>query len=116
MQPEQFTQALKVIVPKEIRSIQIRCIEIPKSETPSIATVAVVDEGILSLTRFKSPDPFPAIFKRHKLRVRTFETIGWNMLQQSADTALSTGGDDEPEGKAVCSPLNTSHFGLGRWL
>ena len=100
-------QALKVIVPKEIRSnskLDVK-IEIPKSETPSIATVAVVDEGILSLTRFKSPDPFPAIFKRHKLQVRTFETIGWNMLQQSADTALSTGGDDEPEGKGRVQPV-----------
>ena len=56
MRPEKFTQALKITVPKEVRSnsrLDVK-IEIPKSNKPSIATVAVVDEGILSLTKFKT--------------------------------------------------------------
>ncbi len=34
-------------------------------------TVAVVDEGLLSLTRFSSPDPWKAFFKKQRLEILT---------------------------------------------
>ena len=39
-----------------------------------------MDEGILSLTRFESPDPRKQIFTRRALGVETFETVGWTLL------------------------------------
>lgn len=40
-------------------------------------TVAIVDEGILQVTRFKSPDIYRAIFHDQALAVDTAETLGW---------------------------------------
>src|SRR6185295_14952728 len=72
-----------------------------KTDGPAFATVAVVDEGILSLTGFQSPDPLAQLFARRALGVETYETIGWTMLHQPAGASSKTGGgDDGGEGEA----------------
>ena len=42
-------------------------------ERPVQFTVAVVDEGLLNLTRFETPDPWKAFFKKLSLGVRTYD-------------------------------------------
>ena len=54
-------------------------LDLGKLDGPTFATVAAVDEGILSLTRFESPDPRKQIFTRRALGVQTFETVGWTL-------------------------------------
>ncbi len=65
-------------------------------------TVAIVDDGILDLTRFKTPDPWPVFYAREALGVKT-----WDMYDQvigalagKLNTLLSLGGDGEVSGKA----------------
>ena len=60
-------------------------------------TLAIVDEGLLSLTRFKTPDPWNHFYAREALGVRT-----WDMYDQvigaftsGMTQALGIGGDDE---------------------
>jgi alpha-2-macroglobulin len=64
----------------------------PRSE-PTFATVAAVDEGILSLTRYATPDPLAEVFPRRALGIETFETVGWAMLVPPAGPSSTTGGD-----------------------
>jgi alpha-2-macroglobulin len=98
--PTHATQGLSVVVPKEVRSSSPLQVTLdlggPVSE-PTVATVAVVDEGILSLTNFQTPDPTARLFAQRALGVETFETIGWTMLHQPAGASSRTGGGDDGE-------------------
>lgn len=100
VQPRAFTQDVQLTVPNEVRSNSTLNVELqlPNVEPNSFVTVAAVDEGILSLTKFKSPDPLASIFKKRALGVDTFETIGWNMLLPAQDTSSKTGGDADASG------------------
>lgn len=60
-------------------------------------TIAVVDEGLLDLTRFKTPDPWPVFYAREALGVKTWDiydhVIG--AIGGKLNTLLSLGGDGE---------------------
>ncbi len=101
--PTAFTQSLKLSTPDEVRSngrleVKLDFTGAGGLSEPMYATVAVVDEGILSLTGFKSPDPFEQIFTRRALGVETYETLGWTLLMPPAGNSRRTGGDEEEEG------------------
>ncbi len=64
-------------------------------------TVAIVDEGLLDLTRFKTPDPWQRFYAREALGVRT-----WDLYDQvmgafggRIERLLAIGGDSELMGK-----------------
>ena len=59
--------------------------------------MSVVDEGILSLTNFQTPDPLAQLFAKRALGVETYETLGWTMLHQPAGASSKTGGGDYEE-------------------
>jgi len=60
-------------------------------------TLAVVDEGLLDLTRFKTPDPWKNFYARTALKVKTWdifdEVIG--LSGREFDYLLAVGGDGE---------------------
>src|SRR6185503_19887069 len=93
----EFTQSVQVSAPREVRSSSQLTVSLAagKTDGPAFATVAVVDEGILSLTRFATPDPLAQLFARRALGVETYETIGWTMLHQPAGASSKTGGGDD---------------------
>ncbi|MCP3097593.1 MG2 domain-containing protein [Myxococcus sp. K15C18031901] len=97
LEPVDYTQAVTMKTPKEVRSNETFAVELELGpmEGPSFATVAVVDEGILSLTRFQSPDPMKQLFTKRALGVDTYETIGWTLLVPPGGNSRSTGGDAE---------------------
>lgn len=96
LEPTAYTQALALRVPKEVRSRDTLKVELDlgKPEGPTYATVAVVDEGILQLTRFRSPNPLEQLFAKRALGVDTFETVGWTLLVPPAGAQRATGGDE----------------------
>ncbi|MCI0668976.1 MAG: hypothetical protein L0Y64_00795, partial [Myxococcaceae bacterium] len=100
VEPTAFTQALKLEVPKEVRSNDTLTVQLDvgKLEGPTFATVAAVDEGILQLTRFASPDPLSELFNKRALGVETYETVGWTLLVPPQGNSRSTGGDGEGGG------------------
>jgi uncharacterized protein YfaS (alpha-2-macroglobulin family) len=95
--PLEATQPLQLSAPKEVRSSSPLSItlDISKTDGPAFATVAVVDEGILSLTSFATPNPLAQLFAKRALGVETYETIGWTMLHQPAGASSKTGGGDD---------------------
>jgi uncharacterized protein YfaS (alpha-2-macroglobulin family) len=94
---------VKLVVPKEVRSNAPLTVnlELGATKGPTTVTVAAVDEGILSLTKFKSPDPMKKLFPRRRLGVGTEETIGWAISVPAAGNSRSTGGDGEGPGGRV---------------
>lgn len=95
VEPEGFAHALKLETPGEIRSNSTLTVDLDVGDMdgPTYAVVAAVDEGVLSLTRFKTPDPLRKIFEARALGIETFETIGWNVMLPGSGPASSTGGD-----------------------
>lgn len=94
IEPTELTHRLALSAPDEVRSNSRLTVELDLGAvaTPTYATVAAVDEGILSLTGFESPDPFPDIFTRRALGVDTFETVGWTLLVPPGSPTSTAGG------------------------
>ncbi|MCP3144722.1 Ig-like domain-containing alpha-2-macroglobulin family protein [Pyxidicoccus xibeiensis] len=107
LEPVDYTQAVTMNVPKEVRSNDTLTVELDLGavEGPTFATVAVVDEGILSLTRFQSPDPLKQLFTKRALGVDTYETIGWTLLVPPGGNSRSTGGDGEGDSAGRVQPV-----------
>ncbi|QSQ16790.1 alpha-2-macroglobulin family protein [Myxococcus landrumensis] len=107
LEPVDFTQAVTMNVPKEVRSNDTLTVDLDLGalEGATYATVAVVDEGILSLTRFQSPDPIKQLFTKRALGVGTFETIGWTLLIPPGGSSRSTGGDAEGDASGRVQPV-----------
>ena len=97
--PEDLRHDLEIKVAEEVRSESTLTVDIKldSKEANTWVTVAAVDEGILSLTRFATPDPLTTILKRRALGVSTFETIGWALMAPAATPSSTTGGDSGEE-------------------
>jgi uncharacterized protein YfaS (alpha-2-macroglobulin family) len=108
--PVEVTQPVQLTAPREVRSSSPLSItlDVGKFDGPAVATVAVVDEGILSLTSFQSPNPLAQLFAKRALGVETYETIGWTMLHQPAGASSKTGGGDMGEAEDQGGPLGKS--------
>ncbi len=59
--------------------------------------VAIVDEGLLDLTRFKTPNPHEAFYAREALGVKSFDLFDYVIGAWGGDLEriLTIGGDDE---------------------
>ena len=67
-------QELQIKMPDELNPEKEFEVEIQTSDKRETQlTVAVVDEGLLSLTQFKTPDPWKAFFKKQRLGVTTYD-------------------------------------------
>ena len=93
--PEDHVRDVKLIVPDEVRpysTLEVT-LDLGPLDAPATATIAAVDEGILQLTRFESPDPAKQLFAQRRLGVDSYETVGWTMLMEPRGPSSSTGGD-----------------------
>ncbi len=80
-----------VIRPEEKFTVKVK----EKNSRPMTYTLAIVDEGLLDLTAFKTPDPWNEMYAREALGVKT-----WDMFDEvigafggSLSPMLSIGGD-----------------------
>lgn len=71
-----------------------------KSNRRMTYTVAVVDDGLLDLTRFKTPDLWSRFYAREALGVRTWDVFDEVMGAYGGriERLLAIGGDGEPAG------------------
>ncbi|MDD4602762.1 MAG: MG2 domain-containing protein [Bacteroidales bacterium] len=89
-----------ITLPKELipgKSVAIRVKEL--NGKPMTYTLAVVDEGLLDLTRFKTPDPWTIFNAREALGVKTWDLFDQVIGAYSGELQriLSIGGDQEAE-------------------
>jgi alpha-2-macroglobulin len=86
-----------VNMPAEIQPGQEVKIRVSEKENRKMTyTVAVVDEGLLDITRFKTPDAWSRFYSREALGVRTWDLYDHVMGAFGArlERVLSVGGDD----------------------
>lgn len=108
VEPTDYVHSVSIDVPDEIRPYS--SFEVGLTVTDALgkpvkgavtATVAVVDEGVLSLTGFETPDPTTDVFARRRLGVDSFETVGWSVLMEPEGPSSATGGDADGAGGRV---------------
>jgi uncharacterized protein YfaS (alpha-2-macroglobulin family) len=88
----------EIAMPKEIRTDRTFDVQVKERDgQPMTYTLAIVDEGLLDLTRFKTPDPWKHFHAREALGVRT-----WDLYDQvigafgrQLQRVLALGGSDE---------------------
>ncbi len=82
-----------VLEPEKKVDIRIR----EESGIPMTYTLAVVDEGLLDLTRFTTPDPWNNFFAREALGVRTWDLYSHviGAYGGKLEKVFGIGGDDE---------------------
>ncbi|HYV48464.1 MAG TPA: MG2 domain-containing protein [Myxococcaceae bacterium] len=98
--PVELRHTVKLEVPSEIRSRAKLTVKLDtgEKEDGAFATIAVVDEGILQLTSFKTPAPLDQLFAARALGVETYETVGWAVGLPAAGPSKSSGGDEDESG------------------
>jgi uncharacterized protein YfaS (alpha-2-macroglobulin family) len=87
----------KIEMPDEIRSqkpVVIKVSEVNRS--PMDYTLAVVDEGLLDITGFKTPDPWNYFYAREALGVTTWDLYDFVLgaFGGTLDRVFATGGDE----------------------
>lgn len=71
-----------------------------KNNRPMTYTIAVVDEGLLDLTRFSTPDIHAGFYSREALGVKTFDMYDYviGAYSGSVENIYAVGGGDEAPG------------------
>lgn len=78
---------------------------------PVAVTLAAVDEGVLSLTRFITPDPFQGFFAPRAYTGEVRDTYGQLQdISQAALARLRFGGDGEPLARGGDAPVSDVHI------
>ena len=79
--------------PKEIFNITVS----EKNNRAMAYTIAIVDEGLLDLTSFKTPDPHNHFFAKQALGVKTWDLYEYIMtdINGSVDRIITIGGDGD---------------------
>jgi uncharacterized protein YfaS (alpha-2-macroglobulin family) len=96
-------QNISINIPDELSSNQDFTVEIRTSDRkPTQFTVAIVDEGLLDLTRFESPDPWKYFFKKQRLGVKTYDLYSYIIGAHKGDIfkLFSIGGEMEADDRS----------------
>ncbi len=92
----------QINMPDVLEPEQRFTVEVSEQDGKGMAyTVAVVDEGLLDLTRFKTPDPWNYFFSREALGVKTWDMYQYVVGAMAGEMSglLALGGDEELLGK-----------------
>ena len=91
---------IKISMAEKLSSKEKFFVEIQTTDNqPTQYSIAVVDEGLLDLTGFKTPDPWNHFFKKQKLGIKTFDLFSSIIGAHKGDIfrLFSIGGDLETE-------------------
>ncbi len=84
-------------IPSELRPGKEFTVQIKEKDKKAMNyTIAIVDEGLLSLTNFKTPDPFNTFYAREALGVKTWDFYDYiyGAYGIRLDQAFAVGGDE----------------------
>ncbi len=87
-----------ITMAKEIKTDEPFNVEVSEASGAEMTyTLAIVDEGLLDLTRFKTPDPWNYFYAREALGVRTWDVYDQviGAFGQQLQRVLALGGSDE---------------------
>lgn len=87
----------KIVMPNVLKPEENFIVKVSEEKgKPMTYTLAVVDEGLLSLTRFATPDIHGAFYSREALGVKTFDMFDYviGAYSGSVDNIYAIGGGD----------------------
>ena len=116
--------SLSVTKPDRELNVQIKAVEKSRSDrrqkikvktTPNaFVSIAVVDEGILQITGFQTPNPYDAFYGKRALEVNSFDLYPY--LFKEIAYFSSTAGDGMFESKKMLNPVNSNRVKLvSKW-
>jgi len=74
VEEENTHQYLQLYLPRKLKPGRPFTVQVQtRDHQPTQLTIAVVDQGLLSLTRFRTPDPWQAFFGKQQLGMATFD-------------------------------------------
>lgn len=88
----------KLDLPKVLKPAQTFSLKVSESKGKDMTyTVAIVDEGLLDLTRFKTPNPWNTFYAKEGLGVKTWDLYDYVCRAQAGqlEKILSIGGDGD---------------------
>ena len=91
----------KITMPEVLKPEESFTVTVSEENKKSMTyTLAVVDDGLLDLTRFKTPDIHGAFYSREALGVKTFDMYDYviGAYSGSVDNIYAIGGGDEAMG------------------
>lgn len=115
LEPE--IKAPAVMQPDQTYTVTVR----EKQKRAMAYTIALVDEGLLDLTRFKTPDPYKNLFSKEALGVRTWDLFDQVLGGYAGDLKriVSIGGDGaapKPDGNPKATRFKPAVVHLGPFL
>ena len=102
--------AVQVEAPKQVRSNSHPLIHV-KAAPNSMITLAAVDNGILQVTDFKTPDPYAWFYAPRALEVRDYDLYPL-LFPEVLARLSSTGGDGGLEMSRRVNPMPSKRFRL----
>jgi uncharacterized protein YfaS (alpha-2-macroglobulin family) len=96
-------------MPDELKPETTTTIQVSEVEgKPMSYTLAIVDDGLLDLTNFSTPDPHPNFYAREALGIKTWDLYEFvtSGFSGSVSRVLSVGGDGEA---LAADPLNEAN-------
>ncbi len=97
------TIPVNVSVAEKSRSKTTQTINI-KTAPGAYVTIAAVDEGILQVKNFATPDPYNYFYQKIALAVNSYDIYPW-LLPEIKTTLSSTGGDGADNSKLRMNPM-----------
>ena len=94
-----------IAMPDKIRPETRSAVTVSESSGKEMTyTLAIVDEGLLDITNYKTPDPHAAFYAREALGVKSWDLFDYVIGAWGGDLEriLTIGGDNEAEGKLTC--------------
>lgn len=86
----------KVLRPEETIELEVK----EKTGKPMVYSIAIVDEGLLDLTRFKTPNPWDVFYAKEALGIKTWDVFDdvIGAFGGRINQVFSIGGDTEAAG------------------
>lgn len=75
-------------------------------------TLAVVDEGILQIKNFKTPDPYAFMYAKRKLSVSSYDLYEFLLDEVASASSSVAGGDEEGGIGKRANPITAKRFKL----
>ena len=98
--------AIQLNVPEEIRPNEELKVELSSNASePVYFSAFLVDEGILNLTRFSTPDPFDYFYGKKQLEVSIFDIYGYLIASKKGKLGILRSGSG---GESLLNPSVTA--------
>ncbi len=99
---------IEIIAQKTVRSKTHQKVKV-KAEPNSMITLAAVDNGVLQISDFETPDPYNYFYAKRSLDVNGYDIYPL-LFPEIKATFSSTGGDKESDMKKRVNPMPAKRF------